>query len=303
MKILVTGGTGFVGRPLVKKLATKHQVLVLTRKPSQSSPDKSNITLVGWDLTKNQFTYDLSDIDGVINLMGENIASKRWSKKQKRKIASSRIDGTAKLITHLQENLRDQLQFFISASAIGIYKTGDEQLNEDSPEGRGYLTNLCRQWENQVHKLSDSKCKRKVIVRIGVVLGKNGGAFKKLHLPFKLGLGGPIADGRQWMSWIHLDDLVEILEQTVSNSSFNGVYNAVSPNPVTNKEFTKQLASILKRPAVFTVPKIIFKLAMGELSCIVLDSQKVVPRNLLNNSFHFRFPTLREALVNLCNKK
>ena len=303
MKILITGGTGFVGRPLVSKLAKEHELLVLTRNRSKNLFENSNITLVDWDFAKNQYSHDLSDIDGVINLMGENIANKRWSSGQKKKIISSRVDGTGKLVSYLQENLKGKLQFFIQASAIGYYQVGTGQLDETSPAGEGFLADLCCRWEGQLKKLPQDLCERKVIIRIGVVLGRGGGAFGKLHLVFKLGLGGPIADGGQWMSWIHLDDLVKILSEAVLDSNFHGTFNAVSPHPVTNKQFTKELASVLKRPALFPVPRPMLKLMMGEMSCIVLDSQKVTPCHLTDNSFHFLFPDLKEALVDLCKKK
>ena len=301
MKILITGGTGFVGRPLAVKLAREHEVLVLTRNRSKNPFGQSNITMVQWDFAKNQYSHDLSGIDGVVNLMGENIASRRWTEGQKKKIYSSRIDGSGKLISHLQEHLQNKLIFFIQASAIGYYKVGMEELNEQSPAGEGFLADLCQNWEGELQKLPGRQCERKVVVRTGVVLGRGGGALGKLHLVFNLGLGGPIAGGRQWMSWIHLNDLVNIFSEAVSKSDIRGTFNAVSPNPVTNREFTKQLASVLKRPALFPVPKMALKLIMGEMSCIVLDSQKVIPHNLSNHSFHFLFPTLKEALVDLCN--
>ena len=303
MKILVTGGTGFIGKPLAMELAKEHEVFVLSRNRLKNPFKNSSITMVYWDFIKNQYSHDLSSIDGVLNLMGENIANKRWTSKQKKKIYSSRIDGTTKLVTHLQDNLKNKLQFFIQASAIGYYSTGEGELNEQSSSGEGFLADLCKQWEKTFQQLPDSLCERKVVVRIGVVLGRGGGAFEKLHLIFKLGLGGMIASGKQWMSWIHLNDLVKIFSEAVSNKSFKGVINAVSPQPVTNKDFTSTLASVLKRPALFPVPKIALKLMMGEMSCIVLDSQKVIPHNLSNNSFHFLFPTLKEALVDLCKKK
>ena len=302
MKILITGGTGFVGKPLAIKLAKEHEILVLTRSRSKNPFKNSKITMVYLDSVKNQYSCDLSDIDGVINLMGENIANKRWTKEQKKKIYSSRIDSTAKLTAHLKA-INCKLQFFIQASAIGYYPVCEKELTEQSKGGEGFLADLCKRWENECQKIPSNLCERKVVVRIGVVLGRGGGAFERLHLVFKLGLGGSIAGGHQWMSWIHLNDLVNIFSEAVSNQNLKGIINAVSPNPVTNKDFTKFLASVLKRPALFPVPKLALKLIMGEMSCIVLDSQKVIPRNLLDNSFYFNFPTLKEALVDLCTQK
>ncbi|MCY4523165.1 MAG: TIGR01777 family oxidoreductase, partial [Halobacteriovoraceae bacterium] len=278
------------------------EVLVLTRNLKKNPFDNSNISLVKWNIVNNSYSHDLSEVDGVVNLMGENIANKRWTSGQKKKIYSSRIDGTDKLISHLRKTLRRKLQFFIQASAIGYYDIGEQEIDENSPGGKGFLADLCKEWERQSEKLDSDQCERRVTVRIGVVLGRGGGAFERLHLIFKMGLGGPISDGSQWMSWIHRNDLIGIFKEVISNSSINGIVNGVAPNPVTNKQFTKEFSCVLKRPAFFLVPKPMLKLVMGEMSCIVLDSQKVMPAKLLNHSFKFSFPNLKDALVDLCGK-
>ena len=298
MNILVTGGTGFVGVKLVEALAERHHdVVVLTRDPRRAKrllpPQVKPLA---------SLKESPSSLDGVVNLMGENIAQRRWSKKQKEKIADSRILGTRQLIAHLQENLEYDLKFFLSASAIGFYEVPhdhDRELDEQSPPGKGFLPQLCQGWEGELHSLS--RCQRKVVVRIGVILGEGGGALGKIFPIFRWGLGGALGKGEQWMSWIHRDDLISLFIHLIENSHHEGVVNGVAPHPVRNKEFTKELGRVLKRPTPFAVPSIVLKLAMGEVSSLLLDSQRVIPGVLLKSSkFSFKYPTIRQALEHLC---
>ncbi len=304
MKVLVTGATGFVGKQLVKKLIEAgDQVVVLTRDPGKCFQTfQEKVTCFKWEPEMGPpEAQSLVGIDGVIHLAGENIGDKRWSKKQKEKIYNSRILSTRHLMQGLS-HLSPKLKVIVSTSAIGIY--GDrksEFLAESSTIGGGFLASVCEHWEREVLKKADV-VERAVIIRKGVVLGKDGGALKKLLPIFKTGLGGPIGCGSQWMSWIHEADLVELYLFALKNANAKGIYNGVSPYPATNADFSKKLGKTLCRPAIFVVPPPALKLLMGEMSAIVLDSQKVVSERLQMDGFTFKFGNLDKALQNICNK-
>lgn len=299
MKILITGATGFVGKKLTNKLTSMgHEIHVLTRDKQKAKivfPDAS-VTSFEW---KNNLDLPpieaLIGINGVINLMGENIAARRWTDNQKKLLKESRVNSTENLVKQIESSFTSPLDFFISASAIGIYPVNiSKVLDEDSRPGETYLAGLCRQWEAAMNGLT--KCKRKVIVRTGVVLEKDGGALKKMLPPFLLGLGGPVGDGNQMMSWIHHDDLVEIYINAALDSNYNGVINATSPNPVSNYDFTKALGSIIRTPTLIPIPKLFLKIVFGEMSTIILDSQTVVSKRLEEVGFKFKYETITKAL-------
>lgn len=299
MKILITGATGFVGTKLCKKLETDgHQLVILSRNV-HSAKEKlklSSAIFMEWpnffespDLKSHQ------DIEGVIHLMGENIGDKRWSDDQKKMLYSSRVNSANSLINACTQN-NINLKFFITASAIGIYPTNTaETLTENSRNGDGFLAKLCIDWENAINQLPSSV--RKVYMRTGVVLDQNGGALKKMLLPFKMGVGGIIGNGKQMMSWIHRDDIVNLYAMAVTNSNFTGAINACSPNPVSNYQFTKALGSALHRPTIFPVPEIALKVMFGEMSSIILDSQAVKSDKLASLGFQFKYPKIEEALI------
>ena len=301
MKILITGGTGFVGQRLLKELYSQgHTAVVLTRNPDKARlHEATGAVFHRWDGISEDVPPEVFEgIDAVINLMGENIANKRWSDDQKRKLQKSRIDATQKLVAGLERHLREPLKVFISASASGYYpvNTG-ETLDESSSAGSGFLSDLCQQWEDATNGLT--KTQRKIISRTGVILGPESGALNKLLPIFKLGGGGPIGDGSMIMSWIHVEDMVKAICEWLTQDKYNGVYNMVAPNPVPNKVFTKALAKAVRRPAFFPVPPFMLKLIMGEMSTIVLDSQKLVPKKLEEDGFKFDHPEIEEALKDL----
>ena len=298
MKILITGATGFVGSKLTLKLLSQgHEINILTRQESkvEASLKHTNLKIFEWNPeTERPPTESLIGINGVINLMGENIAGKRWSLEQKEKLRSSRINATLKLVEQLNQS-SSSLDFFISSSAVGIYPVNtDEVFDENSKLGTNFLAKLCIDWESAA--MTFHKTKRTIIIRTGVVLEKHGGALQKMLPPFQLGLGGPIGDGNHFMSWIHLDDLVNIFSEAVNNSAVSGVINGVAPHPVNNFDFTKELGHALHRPTLFPVPEFMLKLMFGEMSSVILDSQKIVSKRLVEIGFKFQYPDVKQAL-------
>jgi len=265
MKLLITGGTGFVGTRLLKKLKDQgHDLVVLTR-----NPDKARLkgtfgaNYHRWDGVSEEVPVEaFNGVEGVINLMGENIAAKRWSDSQKKKLEDSRIKATKKLIAGIEQHLNAPLKVFISSSAIGYYaaNTG-KPLDETSQAGSSYLSKLCVDWEEATDGLT--KVERKIIMRTGVVLGTESGALSKLLPVFKMGAGGPVGSGQMVMSWIHVEDMVDAIVDFVAHEKYQGVYNMVAPNPVTNKEFSKSLAKSLGRPCLFPVPPFVLKMVFG----------------------------------------
>ncbi len=286
MKVLVTGATGFIGQRFVSRLLEAgHQATVISRSPGTAKRQfHHSVVCIDWKTP-------LPPCDGVVNLMGESIAQ-RWNEDVKADIRSSRV-GATRLLT---ERLAGRpLRFFVSASAVGFYGSrGEEELTEELTSGSDFLAHVCRDWEQAV--LQSTIHGRKVVFRFGMVLGRGGGALAKILPIFKLGLGGPIGDGSQWMSWIHLDDLVEALFWACNDERASGVYNAVSPDPVTGEVFTEKLGKILKRPTWFRVPGKVLKIAAGEMSSVLLSSQRALPKRLEEAGFRFRYETLESAL-------
>lgn len=301
MKILMTGGTGFVGQRLLKKLYSEgHKVVVLTRNPDKARLNESTgADFHRWDGISEDVPPEVFEgVEAVINLMGENIANKRWSEQQKQKLQKSRINATQKLVEGIEKNIKEPLKVFISASASGYYPVNSgNTLDESCGAGSGFLSKLCQDWEAATEGLT--KTQRKIISRTGVILGPEAGALNKLLPIFKIGAGGPIGDGSMMMSWIHVEDMVKAISEWLTEDKYDGVYNMVAPNPVTNKVFTKALAKAVRRPAIFPVPPFMLKLMMGEMSTIVLDSQKLVPKRLEEAGFKFNHPEIEEALIDL----
>lgn len=298
MKVVVTGATGFVGQVIVKKLlASGHEVIVLTRNIAKGA------ILLGNDCKYFQWNDSnslppleaLEGADGVINLMGETI-SKRWDDQQKKKIYHSRIDSTRRLVEAI-EKLNKKPKVFVSTSAVGVYGNRDsEEITETSSVANDFLANVCKDWENEANKAKNHGL-RVVIVRVGVVLGKGSAALGKMLPVFKLGAGGPVGSGKQYMSWIHVEDLASIFVEALNDSSYQGIYNGTSPNPATNKDFSHTLGKVLHRPAFAPAPAFMMKLMFGEMSQILLEGQKVLPKKLREKNFRFRYPTLEMALT------
>ncbi len=296
MKILITGGTGFVGAALSEKLLKAgYELVVLTRKiPSKK---KNGIQFIQYDYSRDEFYSKIfKGIDGVIHLAGEDLSSSRWSKAKKEIIRSSRVDYTKKIVSFINQNIK--LKFFLSASAVGFYpqSKNDQSFDESSSPGNDFLSQICQDWEAEVNKLKNAE--RVLITRFGVVLGKNGGALKKSLPVFQAGTGGRLGAGRQWMSWIHIDDLTEALLSLISSEA-QGVFNMTSPYPVRNIEFTETLAHALHRPSFMPVPETVIKLMVGEMASLLLSSQRVLPKRLEAHGFAFKYPELAKALEHI----
>ena len=294
MKILLTGGTGFIGSQLINEFI-KHefQCYIVTRNIRTSS--NPFITYINWDqLTSNSFG---ESIDIVINLAGESINSGRWTKQLKDKILQSRIKSTNTLITWFERQAH-RPNLFINASAIGFYGTsGSITFNEhDKPISNDFLASTVREWET-VAKKAEELGIRTILARFGLVLGLNGGALPKMILPYKLFIGGPIGKGTQWISWIHEKDVVGLILHMIKNTEIRGPFNLVSPNPVTMNEFSRSLSVALHRPNKLKIPNFALQLLLGEMSMLVLEGQKVMPSKAIQTNYNFHFPSLKEALL------
>jgi uncharacterized protein (TIGR01777 family) len=252
---------------------------------------------VAWDPASGEIDRAaLEGFDRVVHLAGENIAEGRWTPEKKSRIRDSRVKGT-QLLAESLAGLAQPPSAFVCASAIGYYgDRADELLTESSKPGRGFLADVCQEWEDATSPAEKTGI-RTVRLRIGVVLSKNGGALKKMLPPFKLGAGGKIGSGKQYMSWITLDDLVRVIENALESSTLSGAVNAVAPNPVTNLQFTKALGRAISRPAIFPLPAFAARIALGEMAdALLLASTRVTPAKLLDEGFVFQHAGIEEAL-------
>jgi uncharacterized protein len=297
MKILVTGSTGLVGTALVQALARDgHTVCRLIRPKSVVA----GTTKEGFDVAWNPATGELGGAgvgaDAVVNLAGASIAGARWTKERKELLGTSRIDTTRALVNALSKmNARPGV--LVSASAIGIYgDRGEEVLTEESKPGTDFLAGLAREWEEEALK-AEALGIRVVVARFGIILAQHGGALAKMLLPFKIGVGGRLGSGKQWMSWIALEDVVGAIRFAIENGVVRGSVNVVAPNAVQNAEFTKVLAKALHRPALFPAPALTLRLALGEMAdALLLSSQRVRPQRLQQLGYSFSLPELVPAL-------
>lgn len=297
--VVVTGATGLVGTPLVFSLekAGARVIHGTRRLPTNASRE------MYWNPETGEIDSDkLEGAAAVVHLAGENIAGRRWSEAFKREIRDSRVKGT-RLIAGAIAHAKDKPKALVCASAIGYYgNRGDEKLTENSPPGNDFLADVCRAWEAECQPARDAGV-RVVNTRIGVILSPKGGALAKMLTPFKLGLGGKIGDGRQYMSWVALDDVVGALHHAVANASLSGPANLTAPNPVTNADFTATLGRVLHRPTVFPMPAFAARLAFGEMAdALLLSSTRVAPQALESAGYRFQYPSLEPALRHLLAK-
>ena len=297
MKVAITGATGFIGKRLIEEFGRQGiEFIVITRNPSRAQqvfPQAAGF--VEWNPPEGSLSpSDLAGLDGVVNLAGASVAQ-RWTARAKDAIRNSRMDST-RLVVDAITGLDTPPPVLVSTSAIGFYGPRDStRLSEDSPTGSDYLAEVCRQWEAESQKAAASGI-RVVNPRIGIVLGRGGGAMANMLTPFKLGVGGPIGDGSQWMSWVHIDDVAGLLAYSLTNDSLSGPVNVTAPEPATNRNFAKTLGRVLHRPAILPTPVFALRLGFGEFADILATGQRVLPEKALAAGYRFRFPELQEAL-------
>lgn len=294
MKILITGGTGLIGRHLGPVLADEgHELFILSRSAAKAREVCGfKCEIVEGDLLKGP-VQGLKSVpfEAAVHLMGENVGEGRWTAEKKKAMVDSRVKTTR----HLRASVHG-LKALVAASATGFYgDRGEEELDEESSAGRGFLADLCGAWEREVETFRGDGA-RVVRLRTGMVVTRQGGALAEMLPAFRAGVGGPIAGGRAWMSWIHLDDIVGLYHRALDDGRWDGVYNAVSPRPVRNAEFTKTLGEVLHRPAIIPIPGFALKLAFGEKAEVLLASQKVHPRRVLEAGYEYKYSSLHEAL-------
>lgn len=296
MQILITGGSGFIGKHLSRALlAQDHRVTVLTRSALRARRDVDSRVHLIEDLQEIQ-AQDMPE--QVINLAGENLAAGLWTAGRKRRFFSSRLGTTERLCAWMAASTARPRRL-ITASAIGYYGThASRSFDESHPAGDDFAAGLCRCWEEAAEEAA-SLGVQVVKLRIGLVLGRDGGILAKMLTPFRLGLGGRFGDGEQWMSWIHIDDLVRLILQIIAQAQVPPVVNATAPSPVSNRHFTRALAQCVKRPAFMHVPARLVRALSGEMSALFLKGQRVLPRKALSQGFQFHYPTIETALAQL----
>lgn len=301
MKIAIAGATGFVGSRLVEVLKQQgHQVLVLTRNrdkaqrlfPSSAFP---NLEIVHYTPTQSgAWQQSISGCTGVVNLAGAPLADERWTSSRKQEILDSRQLGTQKIVEAIAQ-AESKPEVLVNASAVGYYGASETAtFDENSPSGDDFLAQVCQAWEAEAQKVKDTET-RLVILRLGIVLG-NGGAVGKMLLPFKLFAGGPLGSGRQWFSWIHIDDLVNSILQALTHREMQGIFNATAPNPVRMSQLCETLGEVMGRPSWLPVPDFALELILGEAAQVVLQGQQVLPKRTLETGFDYQYSTLKPAL-------
>jgi len=302
MKVLIFGGAGFIGKNLCAELLSAgYKVCVVSRNPKRAGLQGSGAVVVEWNSSAGSFPIELlDDVDLIINLAGESIANRRWTQTTKEKILESRIQTTRAIVNAISQK-RVIPKVLINASAIGFYgPRGNEEITESTPAGRDFLAKVCRAWEEEAFKAQASGV-RVVAMRIGMVIG-NEGALARMKTPFRFYLGGPLGSGDQWMSWIHIKDLTRLIIFASENENINGPVNATAPEPVRMKEFCKVLGQVMGRPSWLPVPGFLLKVILGEMSDMLLNSQRVLPEKILKEGFVFKFPDLKTALKDIIER-
>lgn len=299
MHILIAGGTGLIGRPFCETLlAAGHAVTLLSRSPERVTAPRA-AKIAAWDgKTAQGWDHLLPTVDAVVNLAGENISARQWSPGQKQAILNSRVQAGKALVSGLEAAAR-RPRVLLQASAVGYYgSTGDLRLDEDSPADTGFFGQICTAWEGSTLP-AEGLGLRRVVLRTGLVLTRSAGILSRVRLPVQLGFGGPLGTGRQWMSWIHIQDQVRAMVALLEDPRASGVYNLTAPEPLTNADFTRTLARVLRRPYWIPVPEFALRLLLGEMSSLVLDGQRVIPARLMQAGFVFQYPALEAALRDL----
>ncbi len=299
MKVLMTGGTGFIGQYLSQYLSEQgHQIIILSRHPGKhQESDGKEITVKAW---ADDLSPIVNEVEAIINLAGENLSSQRWTAAVKKRILESRVKTTRAIVDGI-EKAENKPRVLLSASAVNYYGDhGRDRIRETVPPANDFLALVCQQWEDEARKTETHEV-RTIITRIGLPMQTDGGVLKKMLIPFKLGVGGPLGNGRQFFPWIHMLDLCRAFDFLLTNEKLTGPYNVTAPTPVTMRQFAVELGKVLHRPAWLPVPKMVLDIVLGELAKPILASMRVVPQNLLNAGFKFQFEELGPALKDILN--
>lgn len=305
MRVIITGGTGLIGRELTGELIDSgHEVVILSRNPARKEGVTPEVKMLEWDAsTPEGWWGELEEADAVVNLAGENIAGSglipdRWTEEKKERILSSRLN-TGRAVKEAFEAVDHEPEVLVQASAIGYYgPTGDRIVTEESEPGEGFLAETAIQWEEVTVPVEELGVRR-VVIRTGLVLSTEGGAFPRLLLPFKFLVGGPLGSGDQYYSWIHIRDEVRAIRFLLENEGVSGSFNLTAPEPVTNESFADKLGQVTGRPSVLRVPGFLIRALFGEAATLVLDGQRAKPEALVQQGFKFRYPNLSGALEDL----
>jgi len=300
MRIIITGGTGLIGRALSANLAADgHQVILLSRSPDRVTGLTKGVQAEGWDARTAEGWGHLADgADAIVNLVGESLAAGRWTEERKRRIRDSRVNG-GQAVVQAVETATNKPGVIIQSSGIGYYgPRGDEVITEQDSAGNDFLSQICIDWEASTAHVEEMGIRRPII-RSAVVFSADAFAFKRMVLPFKLFAGGPIGSGRQWLPWIHIADEVAAIRFLIEHPDASGPFNLSAPNPVTNAQFSRILGKVMGRPAFMRVPAFAMRLLFGEMATVLLDGQRAVPQRLLDLGFTFRFPEIENALRDL----
>lgn len=306
MKIAITGATGFVGSRLVEKLKNNgHQLLIFTRNANRAkqlypASRFPNLEIISYQpIESGDWQKAVSGCDGVVNLAGETIA-KRWTSKNRKAILESRQLGTRKIVEAIAQ-AETKSSVLVNASAVGYYGTSEIDIfDEDSDPGDDFLSQVCQVWEKEANEVKQAGV-RLVILRMGIVLG-NGGALAKIIPPFKLFVGGPLGEGHQWFSWIHLDDLVDLIIESLERNDVEGAFNATSPHPVRMSKLCETLGEIMNRPSWLPVPDFVLEFLLGDASKVVLEGQQVLPQKTKSIGFEYQYPNLKKALMDILSR-
>jgi hypothetical protein len=303
MKVLIFGGTGFIGKNLYSELLSAgYKVCIVSRNPKKAGLSGSGVEVIEWNISAGSLPVELLEgVSIIINLAGESIGNRRWTQPVKEMILDSRVQTTKAVVNAIKQK-RVIPKVLINASAIGFYGPhGDEEINESTPAGQDFLAKVCQAWEEEAFKAQNLGV-RVVAVRTGVVIGDEG-ALARMKTPFRFYMGGPLGTGAQWMSWIHIKDLTRLIRFAAENENINGPVNATAPEPVRMKEFCKVLGQVMGRPSWLPVPGFLLKVILGEMSDMLLNSQRVLPEKILKEGFVFCFPALQAALKDIIGRR
>jgi len=298
MNVLIFGGTGFLGRNLTKELISNgYQVAVITRNQKiTANKVEGDVKLIEWDNSSSlSSAYDFKEFDVVINFAGESIGNHRWTESVKQEILNSRINTTRFIVNAINDGIINP-KVLINASAVGYYGSRqDDKITENEGPGQDFLAGVCRKWEAEAYKVQN-ELTRVVTIRTGIVLGSQG-ALTAMVIPFKFYVGGPLGKGNQWLPWIHIQDLIRMIRYIIEHDEVTGPVNGTAPEPVRMEGFIKILGEVLKRPSWFPVPEFLLKIALGQMSEMLLHGQRAIPQKISDVGFEFKFPNLRSALV------